>query len=492
MDARHAKRDGGSSRAPARCWEGGEGHLVVELVKGGRRRVLLGHEARRLARRLPDRLLLRLLGLELLLGDPLVPHGALRTKLVSRGAVDVGRKGAHVRRDAAVQLLQVFDQVLLLVEHGAARRDDELHAGGLAALGRLLERRPHLDRPLVGPVEGRLVVDEEEPHRRRDGAQLRPRESGRPIGQEEVRVHLEAAARLLVRRVDVLAPVGEGDGEVLCVALQAELLRQQSSERLLPAEVARLVRREAEPRGRHVGVVVPEHEARHAAGVARRVSDGDGPAHPLAAQHPRPREGAAPVAPVEGEPHRQLVQVLHQRVDAVLVPRRAAGVSVPSQVEREDAEGVSQRLRHVIPDVARVTDVVEQHDRRRLLAAPLEVLEDDPAWQQHRPLLAAAAGPVVVPPHLAVELHRPQVVGKRDVHHRVEPHETLVELVAVGAAVLDAVLVGRLGRLDLRHQRVGGAVLVVEEVVALRWQIRLVGRSRLLPAADAASGSARV
>ena len=35
------------------------------------------------------------------------------------------------------------------------------------------------------------------------------------------------------RRVGVLAPVGEGDGEVLCVALQAELLRQQGSERLL-------------------------------------------------------------------------------------------------------------------------------------------------------------------------------------------------------------------------------------------------------------------
>ena len=42
-----------------------------------------------------------------------------------------GEKGAHVRRDAAVQLLQVFDQVLLLVSGTCAaicyrRQQDEL------------------------------------------------------------------------------------------------------------------------------------------------------------------------------------------------------------------------------------------------------------------------------------------------------------------------------------------------------------------------------
>ena len=115
---------------------------------------------------------------------------------------------------------------------------------------------------------------------------------------------------------------------------------------------------------------------------------------------------------------------------------------------------VGERPRNLVPRVAAVADVVQQHDRRRGLVAPLEVVHHDPGRQQHRALLAALARPIVVAEELSIVGHDFQVLAKLQVRFRRELHHALVVEVAVRSGVLDRVLVRLVGGLDLRDARV--------------------------------------
>lgn len=78
-----------------------------------------------------------------------------------------------------------------------------------------------------------------------------------------------------------------------------------------------------------------------------------------------------------------------------------------------------------------VADIVEQHNGRGCLGAPLDVVQQDAAGQEHRLLQATLARAIVMPKELSVVLNRFQVIAEVEVRFSGELYQTLIEQVDV-------------------------------------------------------------
>lgn len=117
---------------------------------------------------------------------------------------------------------------------------------------------------------------------------------------------------------------------------------------------------------------------------------------------------------------------------------------------------VGQWPRDLIVGVAAVADVMQEHDRRRGLVAPLQIVEHDARRQQHRSLDATMAVTVVVAKEFAIVHHHTNILTKLQVGLRSELDHACVIQVAVRSREFGRVLVRLLGAVDLGDARVDG------------------------------------